>query len=639
MSKDVKAKLLEILSLAESSKPAEALDLCQSEIAICSEAEAPPFLFMMAMISFYNGDEGLALQLLERAHSLDPNCREYVEALANMCTRLGHMTDGLYYGKLAVALRPNPLLAGLVPPDMSSYKASLSQVGMSLHNMKAQSALQLGNFDLAIAEATLELRINPTCLDSMIVIAEAMIAKDHGYGATAILKGAMHVEGRSARLHALLGEALICAGRHDEAVGHFEVALSLLDEDEPTLLSHLAGAVNLLGDNNWPVAERIIDRHLRESQGGQRAPKTNLGDNGLSGILWDQCHEGPLLDFLLPVLKPQENTVLYNLSLRKDVYSELLRNSVMRPRIGVGIDPSTLARIMQGDGLDFLFNFCAPREEAVFPVFKGTERPLSVHWLNLPMTDRIPNADVVIAGPETRDIDERNYGTENVLYVDTLMAYAFPQSVAEEAEISPLPRETRGFPTFGLWGSPSRITLETIDLVARTLLGTRNSRLLLGGRVTWEDELIERLTDIFGGYGLSNRIFFQPPIEGSTDAEAEFYHQIDLLLDTTPVSGNAGIAKALWMGIPVVTLRGKRRAGRFGASILHAAGHKDWIAGSVAEYIEIANGLANCAELPDIRKTLREQVLASPLADGERVAKAVVNAIRDWGRRASLSAN
>ena len=46
------------------------------------------------------------------------------------------------------------------------------------------------------------------------------------------------------------------------------------------------------------------------------------------------------------------------------------------------------------------------------------------------------------------------------------------------------------------------------------------------------------------------------------------------------------------MGVPVVTLRGDRHAGRVGASLLSQIGLTDWIAGSVEEYVQIAAALA-----------------------------------------------
>jgi predicted O-linked N-acetylglucosamine transferase (SPINDLY family) len=76
------------------------------------------------------------------------------------------------------------------------------------------------------------------------------------------------------------------------------------------------------------------------------------------------------------------------------------------------------------------------------------------------------------------------------------------------------------------------------------------------------------------------------------------------------------------MGVPVVTLRGDRHAGRVGASLLSQVGLTDLIANSVEEYVEIAHALAVDPErLLDLRRTLRPRLAASPLCDGPAFAQ------------------
>ena len=63
------------------------------------------------------------------------------------------------------------------------------------------------------------------------------------------------------------------------------------------------------------------------------------------------------------------------------------------------------------------------------------------------------------------------------------------------------------------------------------------------------------------------------------------------------------------MGVPVVTLRGDRHAGRVGASLLSQVGLTDWIADSVEEYLEIAVALAGD---PGTLNDLRRYLAAAP---------------------------
>ena len=77
------------------------------------------------------------------------------------------------------------------------------------------------------------------------------------------------------------------------------------------------------------------------------------------------------------------------------------------------------------------------------------------------------------------------------------------------------------------------------------------------------------------------------------------------------------------MGVPVITLRGDRHAGRVGASILHAVGMAEsLVADSRDSYIEKAVGLANDKEhLESLRSNIRQQIQNSPLCDAVSFAK------------------
>jgi predicted O-linked N-acetylglucosamine transferase (SPINDLY family) len=83
------------------------------------------------------------------------------------------------------------------------------------------------------------------------------------------------------------------------------------------------------------------------------------------------------------------------------------------------------------------------------------------------------------------------------------------------------------------------------------------------------------------------------------------------------------------MGVPVVTLRGGRHAGRVGASLLSQIGLTDLIANSVEEYVEIALALAgNPGRLDELRRSLRPRLAASPLCDGRAFARKMEAAFR-----------
>jgi protein O-GlcNAc transferase len=87
-------------------------------------------------------------------------------------------------------------------------------------------------------------------------------------------------------------------------------------------------------------------------------------------------------------------------------------------------------------------------------------------------------------------------------------------------------------------------------------------------------------------------------------------------------------------GVPVVTPRGDRHAGRVGASLLTQIGVTDLITDSVEAYVEMAVALAgDPARLADLRHSLRPRMAAASLCDAPGFARKVEDAYRAmWAR-------
>jgi DNA-binding IclR family transcriptional regulator len=108
---------------------------------------------------------------------------------------------------------------------------------------------------------------------------------------------------------------------------------------------------------------------------------------------------------------------------------------------------------------------------------------------------------------------------------------------------------------------------------------------------------------------------------GATASRAEhlaLYSRVHVALDTVPYNGTTTTCEALWMGVPVIALSGDRHAARVSESLLRAAGHPEWIAGSESAYVDLAVGLArDRVQLAHARQSLRDELRASPLLDAE----------------------
>ena len=74
----------------------------------------------------------------------------------------------------------------------------------------------------------------------------------------------------------------------------------------------------------------------------------------------------------------------------------------------------------------------------------------------------------------------------------------------------------------------------------------------------------------------------------------------------------------------MVALEGDAHVSRVSASLLTRVGHPEWVAGDKDSYVRIAADLASdVIRLNAIRSALRDEYLASPLADAVALSRAM----------------
>ena len=147
--------------------------------------------------------------------------------------------------------------------------------------------------------------------------------------------------------------------------------------------------------------------------------------------------------------------------------------------------------------------------------------------------------------------------------------------------------------------------------------------MLLGDVSAITGSVKNHVVDLFGHFGVADRIAFMDE-QPDDHLKIQFFRQIDVLLDTYPVSGRLNICKALWMGVPVITLKGPRRISQTAASILHSAGQAGWICDSLDGMTELAVSFAEDLDgLAKIRRELRDKVANSNLFSPRKLAAAL----------------
>ena len=120
------------------------------------------------------------------------------------------------------------------------------------------------------------------------------------------------------------------------------------------------------------------------------------------------------------------------------------------------------------------------------------------------------------------------------------------------------PAVANGFITFGSLNGYAKSTLASQQLWARILTAVPNSRLLMH---TLPGRHRISIRQRFADTGVApDRIEFIPIQQRHPYMNT--YHRIDIALDPFPYGGGVTTCDALYMGVPVVTLRGQPRGSR-----------------------------------------------------------------------------
>jgi predicted O-linked N-acetylglucosamine transferase (SPINDLY family) len=280
------------------------------------------------------------------------------------------------------------------------------------------------------------------------------------------------------------------------------------------------------------------------------------------------------------------------------------------------------------DRIDILVDLAGHTAGNRLGVFAQQPAPVLIAWMGYPNTTGMATmgyrfTDDVADPPGQADCDH----TETLLRLNSgFLCFAPP---AEAPDVAPLPSSTSGHVTFGSFNHLPKVNPAVVGAWAAILQRVPGSRLVIESRTLADPETRERYDALFTAEGIEpGRVELVPWI-ASTAGHLGAYGRVDIALDPFPYNGTTTTCEALWMGVPVVTLRGDRHAGRVGASLLTRVGLTEWIAETGDAYVDTAVALAGSPDrLASLRRELRQRMADSTLCDPETITHDVEAAYR-----------
>jgi predicted O-linked N-acetylglucosamine transferase (SPINDLY family) len=245
--------------------------------------------------------------------------------------------------------------------------------------------------------------------------------------------------------------------------------------------------------------------------------------------------------------------------------------------------------------------------------------PLQASWLGYPHSAGLATIDYLLADPYIAPPDPTLL-IEKPLMMPKSWISLGRANFRDDQAINPItPEERNGRVTFGTANNPHKYGPLMLRTWARAVKAVPGSRFLFVRPEGGTPAFREHMTRYFVEEGVeAERVQFQA-VRG---AHLPFYNEIDIALDTFPLTGGTTTCESLWMGVPVVSLLGEAFFERLSYSILTNVGLGDLCVGDLDAYVETAAKLAaDPARRMLLRVGLRDQVKASPLGQHEQFAR------------------
>ena len=582
--------------------------------------------------------------------------REYAEAHSNLGNALkdeGKLDEAIAAYGQAIVITPdfaeahsnlgNALKDKGKPDDAAAayrqairVKPDLAEAHVNLGNVLKDQG-KLGDAAAAYRQA---IRVKPDLAEAHVNLGYALKEQGKLDEAIAAYRQAIVIKPDIAEAHSNLGNALKGQGKLDDAAAAYRQAIRV-KPDLTEAFSNLLFCMNY--DDKLTTGHLFAAHREWHERYGQliSRPKTYANDRDVGrrlkiGYVSPDFRKHPVAYFVEPLMKGHDRQTAevfcYAEVKRPDNVTGNLRKLADHWRMTVGLSDDDLTERIQADRIDILVDLAGHTANNRLRVFARKPAPIQVTWLGYPNTTGLKAIDYRLVDAVTDPVGEADaWASETLVRLEGGFLCYGALKDAPEPTVPPCLKA--GTVTFGSFNNLAKLSAATLDVWATLLSRLPQARLLLKGKPFAEAATRTLFVDRLCERGVTaDRVELVAWLPDAA-AHLALYHRVDIALDPFPYSGTTTTCEALWMGVPVVTLRGDRHAGRVGASLLTQIGLTDLIANSAEEYVEIASALAcNPRRLDDLRRSLRPRMAASSLCDGRAFARKMEDAFRAMWR-------
>jgi predicted O-linked N-acetylglucosamine transferase (SPINDLY family) len=600
----------------------EAEQLCRN--ILDREPENAEAFKLLGLFAFHRGRYAMSVTLIRKAIAL--GC-----TTADTHCNLGAALAGLRKFRQAVeCLREAVRLAPELPEAHSNLGAALRRVG------------KLDEAEASLREA---LGLRPDYAKPRHELARVLHKKNRLGEAIDEYRKAIALRENWPDAHSGLVAALHATANVNEALAEQRRVVTLRP-DSPQAVTLL---LFLRHYDQSATAPRIFEEHLQWAEKFAEPfysairPHQNDRDPNRRlriGYISSDFRAHPITLFIEPALERHNrerfDVFLYANQIKEDMVTERLKALGHIWRDIRPLSDDEVAQQIREDRIDVLIELMGHLDGHRLLIFARKPAPIQVTYLAYPDTIGMKTIDYRITDSLHDPIGAtEQFHAEQLIRLDPCAWCYRPSQPTPDFNESPA--LASGHITFANLNRLIKTTPAMIRLWARILAAVPNSKLMiLAGAHGAKEPLIKQL---FTNNGIpDHRLILMGRVPRRKYLTQ--YHQVDIALDVFPYNGHTTTLDALWMGVPVVSLIGDTHVQRAGLSVLTNIGLPELVARTAEEYVEKAVGLAeDWPRLAELRRTLRERMLRSPLMDEEGFTRRLEGAYRGmWERWVRLSA-
>jgi len=277
------------------------------------------------------------------------------------------------------------------------------------------------------------------------------------------------------------------------------------------------------------------------------------------------------------------------------------------------MDDIQVINLIRNDKIDILVDLMGLISNHRLSLYKNRLAPIQVTWCGFQNTTGIKEMDYIIVDRNLIFEDEKELYSEKILYMDNIWNCHAGLSIPRLQNSAPMIKNK--FITFGSFNNYNKINDNVIDVWSKILKKIKNSKLVLkSSNASFRSAMKAK----FQKKNILNSVEFLS-YKRSFEDHLKEYKKIDIALDTFPYNGVTTSFEAIWMGVPVLTVKGFNYNSRSGESINKNLEVQELIAKDENDYITKAiNFEKNIDSLEEVRKKVFNNALNSPLFDKKK---------------------